>query len=237
MIKDGRLLVGGLVGWLGPCWQVVIGVIYHLWKGLRAHHTNHTSARCYRRSTAHTGTHTDVNHTQTNSLKLKHMQKKDAIVIHSVTNVYIEAWVQSYTGFSIRKDRRQTEKTHQPILGSDGATSQLQTTLVNALNCTYIICMKHKAQWRHHEVNTTDKEDRPPAASDGPVQTKEGHLPAWAITATTSCLSIPRGARHYETTCQVPTCLSMVSLNVHRSSNFQLAWRKGHFEQTLPSNL
>lgn len=65
----------------------------------------------------------------------------------------------------------------------------------------------------------------------------EGRLAAWAITATTSRLSMPRGARHYGPTCQVPTCLSMVSVAAHRCSNSQLVWEKKLFlEPTLSSN-
>lgn len=64
-IKESWLLVG----WLSPRWQVVIGVIYHPWKGLRAHHTNCTSARCCSRGaahshTAHIHTHFTLSHTK-----------------------------------------------------------------------------------------------------------------------------------------------------------------------------
>lgn len=50
--KDGQA-----TGWLDSSWQVVIGVIYHLWNGPRAHHTNHDSARCSNWSMTHKYTH------------------------------------------------------------------------------------------------------------------------------------------------------------------------------------
>lgn len=97
-IKEGRLPVGWRVGWLGPRWQVVIGVIYHLWKGLRARHTNHTSARCYSRGTAreHARTHNiwrcARQHKSRTNKTTRHMQR-DANVIHNETY-----WIQSSIG-------------------------------------------------------------------------------------------------------------------------------------------
>ena len=129
-MKEGRLLVGWLVCRLGPCWQVVIGVIYHLWKGLRAHHTNHTSARCYSRGTAphiHTHTHTythieNINQTQTNNLTLKHMQK-EAHCYSQWNNMYdrcMRKKNQMYYGFAFRKeDTEIEEKTDQFLIQAD----------------------------------------------------------------------------------------------------------------------
>lgn len=58
---------GKATGWLGSSWQVEIGVIYHLWNGLRAYHTNHDSARCSNWSKAHKytnkGTHKHKSYT------------------------------------------------------------------------------------------------------------------------------------------------------------------------------
>lgn len=66
-ITEGRPPVGRL----HPRRQAVIGVIYHLRKGLRAHYTNHTSARCWERRNArtHTRLHSDINHRQTHKLR------------------------------------------------------------------------------------------------------------------------------------------------------------------------
>lgn len=84
----------------------------------------------------------------------------------------------------------------------------------------------------HHRQR---RETPPPCLRRTCADKREGHLAAWAITATTSHLSIPRGATHYEPTCQLPTCLFHVSVDAHRSSNSQLVWgrKKKNFEPTV----
>lgn len=102
-----------------------------------------------------------------------------------------------------------------------------------------------KRQWgtKHNDFTIklspqTKKGDAPPPPHSlwrTCADKREGHLAAWAITATTSHLSIPRGATHYEPTCQLPTCLFHVSVGAHRSSNSQLVWgrKKKNFEPTV----
>lgn len=81
-ITEGRPPVGRLHARR----QVVIGVIYHMRKGLRAHRTNHSSARCWERRNART--HTDINHAQTHKLRerlLDFSQYDDTTMRYSIS--------------------------------------------------------------------------------------------------------------------------------------------------------
>lgn len=80
---------------------------------------------------------------------------------------------------------------------------------------------KNKAErQRRRRVNTADKEEEEP-----PRLAVTEHQAARAITATTLHLiplPPPRGAAHYEPTCQQAACLFHVSLDAHGSRNSQL---------------
>jgi len=90
-----------VAGWLGPCWQVVIGVIYQLWKGLRVHQTNDGGARCWGWGTAHKIMHIlyiliNINHILTNSVT----HAKYATVFLNTEHMYSICIEHLYSEFS-----------------------------------------------------------------------------------------------------------------------------------------
>lgn len=241
-LKEGRLLVGWLVGWLGSCWQVVIGVIYHLWKGLRAHHTNHTSARCYSQSTARTYTHTNIK---------THTNKQSDIQTHAESCHCYSQWNHVtcmcvnkkkwyiVLSFLQKNERHKIYSRKTDILNTKFNIRPAGQRECPLLNLTHLACRIRLWKTKHNdfpiELSAQTKEGSPPPRLwQTHADKREGHLTALAITATTSHVPPPtplptRGARHYEPTCQVPTCLSNVSQDAHRSSNSQLVWAKREF--------
>lgn len=94
--RAGFWLAGCLHSWLGSRRQVVIGVIYHLWKGLRAHRTNHVGARCYSCGTARTHPHRHKSHAHKQTSWCSNTRGKRWLLFTRKPTGCTDAWVHSY---------------------------------------------------------------------------------------------------------------------------------------------
>lgn len=137
-----------------------------------------------------------------------------------------------YYGFPFRKeDTESEEKTDQFLIQADHDwTTGKRKECFKTLQTQHADeAAENKARLFHQQVITTDKESTPPrpTLSVTNLCRQNGRPPhCMSNYSNNFTLSMPRGARHYEPTCQVPTCLSTVSVAAHRSSNSQLVWGK-----------